>query len=93
MAGSTMRDRPRSASEPLPLITLNFHNNIDIHTGSTNPNNQVEQIRLKLIFLRIIKKPSQTHCHGNTFVKSGSLVKNDQNQQTWLKIKTAAIFE
>ena len=31
-------------------------------------------------------------CHGNTFVKSGSIVKNDQNQQTWLKIKTAAIF-
>ena len=31
--------------------------------------------------------------HGNTFVKSGSLVKNDQNQQKWLKIKTAAIFE
>ena len=30
---------------------------------------------------------------GNTFVKSGSLVKNDQNQQTWLKIKTSAIFE
>ena len=28
-----------------------------------------------------------------TFVKSGSLVKNDQNQQTWLKIKTTAIFE
>ena len=26
-------------------------------------------------------------------VKSGSLVKNDQNQQTWLKIKTAAIFQ
>ena len=25
--------------------------------------------------------------HGNTFVKSGSLVKNDQNQQTWLKLK------
>ena len=25
-------------------------------------------------------------------VKSGSLVKNDQNQQTWLKIKTAAKF-
>ena len=25
-----------------------------------------------------------------TFVNSGSLVKNDQNQQTWLKIKTAA---
>ena len=31
-------------------------------------------------------------CHGNTFVKSGSLVKHDQNQQTCLKIKTAAIF-
>ena len=27
------------------------------------------------------------------FVKSGSLGKNDQNQQTWLKIKTAAIFD
>ena len=27
------------------------------------------------------------------FVKSGSLVKNDQNQLTWLKIKTAAIFD
>ena len=25
--------------------------------------------------------------------KSGSLGKNDQNQQTWLKIKTAAIFD
>ena len=31
-------------------------------------------------------------CHGNTFVKSGSLVKNDQNQLMWIKIKTAAIF-
>ena len=31
--------------------------------------------------------------HGNSFVKSGSLGKNDQNQQTWLKIKTAAIFD
>ena len=31
-------------------------------------------------------------CHGNTVVKSGSLVKNDQNQLMWLKIKTAAIF-
>ena len=30
---------------------------------------------------------------GNTFVKSGSVVKNDQNQQTWFNIKTAAIFE
>ena len=29
---------------------------------------------------------------SNTFVKSGSLVKNDQSQQTWLKFKTAAIF-
>ena len=36
---------------------------------------------------------NQSCCHGNTFVKSGSLVKNDQSQQTWLKIKTAAIFE
>ena len=32
-------------------------------------------------------------CHGNTFVMSGSLEKNDQNQQTRLKIKTAAIFD
>ena len=32
-------------------------------------------------------------CHGNTFVKSGSTVKNDQNQETLLKIKTAAIFD
>ena len=31
--------------------------------------------------------------YGNTFVKGGSLVKNDQNQQTWLNIKIAAIFE
>ena len=30
-------------------------------------------------------------CDSNTFVKSGSLVKTE-NQQTWLKIKTAAIF-
>ena len=29
----------------------------------------------------------------NTFVKSGLLEKNDQNQQTWLQIKSAAIFE
>ena len=29
----------------------------------------------------------------NHFVKSGSLGKNDQNQQTWLKTKTAAIFD
>ena len=36
---------------------------------------------------------NQCCCHGNTFVKSGSLMKNDQNQQMWLKIKTAAIFE
>ena len=36
---------------------------------------------------------NQCCCHGNTFVKSGSPLKNDQNQQTWLKIKTAAIFE
>ena len=28
-----------------------------------------------------------------TLVENGSLVKNDQNQQTWLKIKTAAIFD
>ena len=35
----------------------------------------------------------QSCYHGNTFVKSDSPVKNDQNQQTWLKIKTAAIFE
>ena len=35
----------------------------------------------------------QCCCHGNHFVKSGSLGKNDQNQQTWLKIKTAAIFD
>ena len=31
-------------------------------------------------------------CNGNTFVKSGSLVKNDQNQQMWLKIKSDPIF-
>ena len=30
---------------------------------------------------------------GNSFVKSGSLGKIDQNQQMWLKIKTAAIFD
>ena len=30
---------------------------------------------------------------AHTFVKSGSKVKNDQNQQTWLKIKTAATFD
>ena len=39
---------------------------------------------------------NQCFCHGNTFVESGSLVKNDpvkndQNQETSLKIKTAAI--
>ena len=33
---------------------------------------------------------NQGCCHGSTFVKSGSLVKNDQNQQLWLKIKAAA---
>ena len=38
-------------------------------------------------------KSDQFCCHGNTFVKSGSLVKNDQNQQTWSKIKTAAILD
>ena len=32
---------------------------------------------------------NQMYCHGNTIVKSGSLV----NQQTLLEIKTAAIFE
>ena len=36
---------------------------------------------------------NQCYCHSNTFVKNGSLVKNDQDQQMWLKIKTAAIFE
>ena len=36
---------------------------------------------------------NQCCCHGNTFVNNGSVVKNDQNQQTRLKIKTAAIFE
>ena len=25
--------------------------------------------------------------HGNAFVKNGSLVKNDKNQQTWLQLK------
>ena len=35
----------------------------------------------------------QCCCLGNHFVKSGSLLKNDQNHQTWLKIKTAAIFD
>ena len=37
-------------------------------------------------------KSNQSYYHGNTFIKSGLLVKNDQNQQTWLKIKTDAIF-
>ena len=36
---------------------------------------------------------NQYCCHGKTFVKSGSQVNNHQNQQTWLKIKTDAIFE
>ena len=30
---------------------------------------------------------NQCCCYGNTFVKSVSPVKNDQNQQTWLKLK------
>ena len=30
---------------------------------------------------------NQCCCHGNTFVKSGSLVKNDQNQQRLKKLK------
>ena len=43
------------------MWTINFPNNIDFHTGSTNPNNQVEQRRLKLILLRIIRKQSNKH--------------------------------
>ena len=31
--------------------------------------------------------------HGNTFVKSGSLLKIDQNQQMWSKVKSTAILE
>ena len=59
MARSTMRDRVRRASLCQIMLlgcccclcTLNFHNNTDIHTRSTNPNKQREQRRLKLNLL------------------------------------------
>ena len=45
------------------------------------------------VILSHARLPNQCCCPGNTFVNSGSPVKNDQNQQTCLKIKTASIFE
>ena len=69
MGRSVMQDWVRSVSlSQLILLgccccmwTLNFRNNIGFHTGSTNPNNQVEQRRLKLILLRVIRKQSNKH--------------------------------
>ena len=66
---SVMRDRARSASLCHLILlgcccciwTLNFRNNIDIHTRSTNLDNHAEQRRLELILLRIIRKQSNNH--------------------------------
>ena len=45
------------------------------------------QVKVKILYSNL------GYYHGNTFVTSGSLVKNDQTQSTQLKIKTAAIFD